>query len=89
MVRTKAESSSVKASGAKAPRKVTTSAQTSNSATGASDGKGKQQNAGGNPYCPRETPPWQKEITKFFKTNPKQNENNTKMDEDHQEASGS
>jgi hypothetical protein len=41
--------------------------------------EGKQQNSGGNPYCPRETPPWQKEITNFFKTTPKELKNNTQV----------
>jgi hypothetical protein len=27
-----------------------------------------KQNTGGNPYFPRETPSWQKEITAFFKS---------------------
>lgn len=26
----------------------------------------KNKYGGGNPYCPRETPPWQKPITNFF-----------------------
>lgn len=59
MVRTKADSSSVKAACAKLPRKFTSCPTTSS--TG-------QQNTGGNPYFPRETPSWQKEITNFFKS---------------------
>lgn len=64
MVRTKAGSSSVRVAGAKAPRKVahvSISSTSTNSANGSSD-SGK----GGNPYFPRETPEWQKEITTFF-----------------------
>jgi hypothetical protein len=47
-----------------------------------------KQGTGGNPYFPRETPSWQKEITSFFKPNavnsvktfePASNENSGEM----------
>ncbi|XP_069682054.1 uncharacterized protein [Periplaneta americana] len=63
MVRTKAESSSIRVAGGKAPRKVAhISSCRPNCATGSSDPM-----KGGNSYFPRETPVWQKEITTFFK----------------------
>ncbi|PSN51047.1 hypothetical protein C0J52_15419 [Blattella germanica] len=84
MVRTKADSSSVKVS-VKAPRKVAVAPTTT-----VSDAK--KDYSGGNPYCPRETPPWQKSITHFFKTTPNDggntSEEKTKMDVDLQEAPG-
>lgn len=36
-------------------------------------GKGNRY-SGGNPYCPRPTPDWQKEITKFFTKVPRTNQ---------------
>ncbi|XP_046686997.1 PCNA-associated factor-like [Homalodisca vitripennis] len=63
MVRTK-DSASVKVVGAKAPRKIST--PTSTAASSGSDSK--KKHSGGNPYCPRETPAWQKPITQFFGT---------------------
>ncbi|KDR09006.1 PCNA-associated factor-like [Zootermopsis nevadensis] len=67
MVRTKADSSFVKAAGAKAPRKISFSAHSCGGASSSDCGKVKQ-NIGGNPYFPHETPSWQKEITSFFKS---------------------
>lgn len=67
MVRTKADSTGVKASGAKAPRKVTVSTPTRS--YDSSDSKGKPS-GGGNAYHPRETPEWQKPITTFFAAPP-------------------
>jgi len=88
MVRTKADSSCVKAVGAKALRKMTSS-----SAVASNGDKGKQ-GAGGNPYFSRETPSWQKEITSFFKPTavdsvktfePASNDNNGEMSMDCQD----
>lgn len=64
MVRTKADTTGVKASGAKAPRKALSSTPT-RSVSSESDGKNKTH-GGGNSYHPRETPGWQKPITTFF-----------------------
>ncbi|GLH12196.1 Uncharacterized protein GBIM_16931 [Gryllus bimaculatus] len=90
MVRTKADAATARVSGAKAPRKihVNPSATAKKPSSSSSNGGG-----GGNPYCPRETPKWQKEITKFFQ--PKINEggqsqaddakpNNEEQTPDHQ-----
>ncbi|XP_034238602.1 PCNA-associated factor-like [Thrips palmi] len=64
MVRTKADTTGVKASGAKAPRKAVVSTPT-RSSDSSGDSKGKPT-VGGNSYHPRETPEWQKPITTFF-----------------------
>lgn len=39
------------------------------------------KHAGGNPYCPRPTPEWQAEITKFFIKTPKE----PKLDKENQD----
>uniref|UniRef100_A0A1B6G4T3 PCNA-associated factor n=1 Tax=Cuerna arida TaxID=1464854 RepID=A0A1B6G4T3_9HEMI len=67
MVRTK-DSASVKVVGAKAPRKIS-STTTSTAVSSGSDSK--KKHSGGNSYCPRETPAWQKPITQFFGTSDK------------------
>jgi len=63
MVRTKADTTAVKVSGAKAPRKTVSTP--TRSVSDSSDGKSKAS-GGGNAYHPRETPGWQKPITTFF-----------------------
>ncbi|XP_046405458.1 PCNA-associated factor-like [Ischnura elegans] len=64
MVRTKADCSGIKVSGAKAPRKIVNLKPTDQgNGSGASSG----QYSGGNPYKPQPTPEWQKEITRFFR----------------------
>ena len=63
MVRTKADTTGVKVSGAKAPRKALSTPTRSASDSNDNKNKGYQ---GGNSYHPRETPGWQKPITTFF-----------------------
>ncbi|XP_066995914.1 PCNA-associated factor isoform X2 [Anabrus simplex] len=75
MVRTKADPGA-KAVGGKSTRKPLPPS----SAGGSSDNKAKH--GGGNPYCPRETPSWQKEITKFFTSKP------DRVTEDAQQSNG-
>ncbi|GIY03481.1 hypothetical protein CDAR_622631 [Caerostris darwini] len=66
MARTKADAA--KKAGGKAPRKIHVLRNETGSAKG---GKGKSDRySGGNPYCPRPTPEWQKPITGFFSKKP-------------------
>ncbi|PIK33618.1 hypothetical protein BSL78_29567, partial [Apostichopus japonicus] len=63
---------------AKAPRKnFNAGSSSSTSPTSAKANK----HAGGNPYCPRPTPEWQAEITKFFIKTPKE----PKLDKENQD----
>ncbi|XP_029843228.2 PCNA-associated factor [Ixodes scapularis] len=73
MVRTKGDSAS-KAVGAKAPSKAMRSPGASSSRAGSSSSSknANDRYSGGNAYCPRPTPPWQKEITTFFTAKPKE-----------------
>ncbi|CAH0391893.1 unnamed protein product [Bemisia tabaci] len=61
MVRTR-ETATIRVVGAKAPRKAAAFPSTSQS----SDESSGKKYSGGNSYCPRETPAWQKNITCFF-----------------------
>ncbi|KAM7296165.1 PCNA-associated factor [Ixodes scapularis] len=73
MVRTKGDSAS-KAVGAKAPSKAMRSPGASSSRAGSSSSSknANDRYSGGNAYCPRPTPAWQKEITTFFTAKPKE-----------------
>lgn len=74
MARTKADSCSRKAVAAKAPRKVMS--------PGSSTSKVKLSKSGrsaGNRYCPRPTPPWQKEISNFFVKSPRDTDDNLEI----------
>ncbi|XP_075217995.1 PCNA-associated factor-like [Lycorma delicatula] len=64
MVRTR-DTASVKVSGGKATRKISNSDAMSSYDKGSASDKNNKY-SGGNPYCPRETPAWQKSITCFF-----------------------
>ncbi|XP_071840352.1 uncharacterized protein [Apostichopus japonicus] len=78
MVRTRAENTARKTVAAKAPRKnFNAGSSSSTSPTSAKANK----HAGGNPYCPRPTPEWQAEITKFFIKTPKE----PKLDKENQD----
>ncbi|XP_037511600.1 PCNA-associated factor [Rhipicephalus sanguineus] len=66
MVRTKADGAS-RAVGAKAFRKSMSSPGGASSSSSPSSRKPKgDKYGGGNSYCPRPTPPWQKEISGFL-----------------------
>lgn len=66
MVRTKADGAS-RAVGAKSFRKTMSSAGSSSSSSSPGSRKVKgDKSGGGNPYCPRPTPAWQKEIAGFL-----------------------
>ncbi|XP_023211456.1 PCNA-associated factor-like [Centruroides sculpturatus] len=80
MARTKADSCSRKAVAAKAPRKVMSSgASTSKVKSNKSSGR-----SPGNRYCPRPTPPWQKEISRFLVKSPRDSD-----EQDNSEISSS
>ncbi|XP_022251472.1 PCNA-associated factor-like [Limulus polyphemus] len=68
MVRTKGDNCAKKAVAAKAPRKAlsTSAAGCSSSMSSPARSAKADKYAGGNPYCPRPTPSWQKEISAFF-----------------------
>ena len=77
MVRTKASmssSSGVRAVAAKAPRKSLGSSYSAGSSSNSgisTPGKRSDKYGGGNSYCPRPTPQWQKPISGFFSVQPK------------------
>ncbi|XP_064475019.1 PCNA-associated factor-like [Ornithodoros turicata] len=83
MVRTKADGA-CKAIGAKSSRKGIAIARASGGASSSSagaKGSGSDKYSGGNPYCPRPTPPWQKEISGFLiKTKPTSESNQSMED---------
>ncbi|XP_037563922.1 PCNA-associated factor-like [Dermacentor silvarum] len=100
MVRTKADGAS-RAVGAKSFRKTLSSpgaasSSSSSSSPGSRKTKGDKY-GGGNSYCPRPTPPWQKEISGFLvKTSASEDENGqqpsetaTSSDASDSSASGS
>ncbi|XP_076336447.1 PCNA-associated factor-like [Tachypleus tridentatus] len=68
MVRTKGDNCSKKAVGAKAPRKALSTSAVGCSLSTSSPARSSKADkyAGGNPYCPRPTPSWQKEISAFL-----------------------
>ncbi|XP_037571030.1 PCNA-associated factor-like [Dermacentor silvarum] len=96
MVRTKADVAS-RAVGAKSFRKTLSSPGAASSSTPSSRKTKGDKYGGGNPYCPRPTPPWQKEITRFLvKTSASEDENGqqpsetaTSSDASDSSASGS
>lgn len=65
MVRTKADGAS-RAVGAKSFRKTMSAAGSSSSSSSPGSRKVKGDKNVGNPYCPRPTPAWQKEIDGFL-----------------------
>lgn len=81
MVRTRADNTARKAVAAKAPRKNFNAAGPSSNSTSPTGSKS-NKHSGGNPYCPRPTPEWQKEITNFFIKKPKQQTSAGKENED-------
>ncbi|KAG7200533.1 hypothetical protein KM043_001096 [Ampulex compressa] len=80
MVRTKAERVQTKVVGSKAPHKVGRSTPTRKVAP-AIKGEG---NSGGNSYHPRETPNWQKPITRFLSQNAQSNADGASGSQDNE-----
>ncbi|XP_074651287.1 PCNA-associated factor-like [Tubulanus polymorphus] len=73
MVRTRGDNSARKAVAAKAPRKALSTPSASCYGESSSPGGKAGKYAGGNPYCPRPTPEWQKPIDMFFQKSDKEN----------------